>query len=221
MVREVEISMGKKSKKIPGAPKPPLNSYMEFVKAERVRILSGGTMPTIELSRVIGQKWRTLSAEEKAIYVERSKENRVRYEAEKAAFMFAFDTEPQPFTSSGTISRSRYLVLIFFIAAIEEEIPQTTKASEEGASINLDDIGFAKHARFEWHPALKTSLLARGTRVRVKFFGTGELGTVDESQWVTYSEEEEARLSKLLDVSSFSFTNGMNELKKLRHRILR
>ena len=79
--------MGRKGKRAPGTPKPPLNSYMEFCKEERTRLLSLRSMSTIELSKVVGENWRKMTAEEKKVYEERSKANRVIYEEEMQTFM--------------------------------------------------------------------------------------------------------------------------------------
>ena len=94
-------------------------------------------------------------------------------------------------------------------------------APSTSATIGLDDVGFAKHSGFEWHPALKTASFARGTRLRVTFFGTGEKGTVNESNWVSYSEEEEARILSLFEIRKAAFKDGLKQLKNLRERILK
>ena len=53
-----------KSRKVPGAPKPPLSSYMEFVKAERSSILNDlGKLPLVELGKELGKRWKNLSPE--------------------------------------------------------------------------------------------------------------------------------------------------------------
>ena len=100
----------------------------------------------------------------------------------------------------------------------ESESPQTG-TEEEG--ITLNDTGFAKHSTFEWHPALKTASLAKGTRIRVRFFGTGEMGTVDSSSWVEYCVEEESKILNIIGAPSASFLTGLDEMKKLREKILR
>ena len=60
--------MGKKSRKDkdPSAPKPPLNSYMEFAKEERPRVLLDlGNLSTTEVGKEIGVRWRELPKEER------------------------------------------------------------------------------------------------------------------------------------------------------------
>ena len=79
--------MARKTKRLPGAPKPPLNSYMEFFKEERVRVMAEGTVSTMDISKIIGERWRILDVEEKKKYVDKSKQNRAVYEEEKRAFM--------------------------------------------------------------------------------------------------------------------------------------
>ena len=106
------------------------------------------------------------------------------------------------------------------IAIVSEQMSQSV-SEEEDLSITLDDIGFAKHSNFQWHPALKTASLAKGSRILVRFFGTGEMGTVNSPKWIKYCAEEEARILDVIGVPSASFVKGLDEMKKLRQKILR
>ena len=81
--------MGKKSKRLPGAPKLPLNSYMEFFKEERVRIMSEGSATTLEISKIVGERWRKLTDEEKQVYEAKSRENRLMYEEKRRSFLLS------------------------------------------------------------------------------------------------------------------------------------
>ena len=49
-------------------------------------------------------------------------------------------------------------------------------ADTEDSVILLENLGFAKQSKYPWHPALKKGLLAKGSRVSVQFFGTGQSG---------------------------------------------
>ena len=98
--------MARKIKRLPGAPKPPLNSYMEFFKEERVRVMAEGTVSTMDISKIIGERWRTLNVEEKKIYVDRSNHNRAVYEEEKRAFMSKCEDDNDPSNSDDIIPAS-------------------------------------------------------------------------------------------------------------------
>ena len=64
----VDKAKSKKSrkKKIPGAPKKPLNPYMEFVKAERPKVKEEmGNVSLMEVAKELGRRWKNLSSAEK------------------------------------------------------------------------------------------------------------------------------------------------------------
>ena len=74
--------MVKKAKKSrdPSAPKPPLNSYLEFYKEERPRVLiQYPDFSTKEVAREIGKRWKGLEKDVKDIYEQRTLENKSRY----------------------------------------------------------------------------------------------------------------------------------------------
>lgn len=77
---------GRKEKE-KGAPKHPSASYMFFSNANRDRVLSENPGYTvIDISRHIGNMWKTLSPEEKLPYEEQAKQDRQRYQKEMEEF---------------------------------------------------------------------------------------------------------------------------------------
>ena len=62
------------------------------------------------------------------------------------------------------------------------------------SKILLEDLGFAKQSGYEWHPALKRGEIARGSRIKVTFFGTGDSCFVNKADWIQYSEETKLKV---------------------------
>ena len=189
-------SKSKKKRKDSFAPKLPLSSFMEFGKLERPKILAElGALPIAEVGRELGNRWRSLSKEEKKQFEEKSKENKLRYKKEKENRVqqglsdlinksgdgnAGSPPEEGPGGESSTTSPSSDPEA----GTVEEsEGPSNARPSEPDAeSVTLNDLGFAQQKRFPWHPAMKTGTLAKGTRIKVTMFGTGETVTVDRSK---------------------------------------
>ena len=76
--------MGKRAKKDPLAPKPPLNSYMEFARDERPKVLQDlGQVSTTEVGKEIGLRWKNLKEDEREKYMVRFRANQEQYKIEK------------------------------------------------------------------------------------------------------------------------------------------
>ena len=93
-------------------------------------------------------------------------------------------------------------------------------STQQENTIRLEDLGFAKQTKYSWHPALKTGVLARGTRVKVTFFGTGQTGTVNKSKWTSFSAQAEFRFSTPELRKTASYRVGLQQMKALREKIL-
>lgn len=151
--------------KDPRLPKKPLSSFMEFCRDERKRILGGGEVHSVaEIGKKLGKRWRDLDANAKQLYKMRGDKNRSEYEKEKERLLSC-----DPGASSVVQSEE--------LEEVEESDEQAVNVHKE--KVKIDDLGFAKQNKFQWHPALRTGTLANGTRVRVTFFGTGQSGTVN------------------------------------------
>ena len=79
---------GKGSRKKIGAPRGPRSAYCFFVKLERTRIAKelGPDATFGEIGKEMGKVWENLTSEEKQVYIDKSKEDKIRYNNEKARF---------------------------------------------------------------------------------------------------------------------------------------
>ena len=86
-------------------------------------------------------------------------------------------------------------------------------------AIKLTDLGFAKQKKYPWHPALRIGVMAKGTRLKVQFFGTGQFGTVDKSKWLAFSEQVEDRIKTPNLMKAAAFKRGLEQMKSLRDKL--
>ena len=223
-------SAQRKKGKDPLAPKLPLSSYMEFAKEERQRVLLDlGSIPLGEVGKELGRRWRDLSKEERETFETRSKQNRAKYVEEKKSFantripeqqrpspsQSMVTSEPPPPQDQTSSSDS-----LPFQTVLSPAQASNLPSSSQPDNIELSDLGFAKQKGFPWHPALKTGVLARGTRLKVTFLGTGQPGTVDKSGWLVYSEQAEAKVTTAKLRNAAAFKTGLGQMKSLRDKLL-
>ena len=83
----------------------------------------------------------------------------------------------------------------------------------------LEDLGFAKQKGYSFHPAMKTGQIARGSRIQVTYFGTGQTGTVDASKWIKYSSSVAERIATPRLKKDSAFRVGLEQLKALSIKI--
>ncbi|KAI8335098.1 non-histone chromosomal protein 6 [Chlamydoabsidia padenii] len=82
--KDVKIS-SKRAKKDPNAPKRGLSAYMFFSQANRNKVKEENPEASFgQLGKILGQKWKEMSDEEKKPYNEQAEKDKARYEAEKA-----------------------------------------------------------------------------------------------------------------------------------------
>ncbi|ODQ63614.1 Non-histone chromosomal protein 6 [Nadsonia fulvescens var. elongata DSM 6958] len=77
-----------RKKKDPNAPKRSLSAYMFF--ANETRDLIRAQNPGIafgQVGKLLGEKWRMMTADEKEPFEEKAKEDKKRYEDEKAVYL--------------------------------------------------------------------------------------------------------------------------------------
>jgi len=98
----------KKKKKDPNAPKKNMTAFLIFSNAERPKVMEENKEAGVAgWGKILGEKWKALSEEEKEPWQEKAKEDKARYEeemekykAEKAARVAAGeespDEEPSP-----------------------------------------------------------------------------------------------------------------------------
>ena len=214
-------SKPKKAKKDPNAPKRPLTSYLEFTRIERTKVLLDlGPLPVLDVGRELGSRWRQLDLERKKVFEEKGKENRVRYEKE----MVAYKTKELLVSSSTTSINSQDALEVAVnhsstLPPISAEAETSVPVPEVPPSIASGDLGFAKQKGYSFHPALKTGELARGTRIKVTYFGTGQTGTVDRAKWLKYSKQAEERITTPRLKTFVAFRSGLDQLKNLLAKI--
>ena len=180
---------------------------MEFSLRERPKILEDlGPKSTVDIGRELGLRWRSLTQEEKLPFELKAKENKTKYDLEKKLYKERKETDRREETASavsgaddGTVTNSDNSIL---------------------PSLNATDLGFAKQKKYSWHPALKVGMLAKGTRVKVQFFGTGQTGIVDSKNWVTYSVKTESRIKSKELMKDVAFRNGLIELHNLHQKLM-
>ena len=208
----------KKKKRDVLAPKLPLSSFMEFGKVERPKILAElGGISLTEVGRELGNRWRSLSNEEKKVFEDKSKENKLKYQKEKASL-------EQKRLSDNLASPDN------FVPPLQEEVqpesspgtsPPLSSSQSDSRPITENDLGFAQQKKFPWHPALKTGTLANGSRIRVTLFGTGETITVDKSKWVVFSDRSENRIKTQSRMRNAAFRKGLDQMKSLWEKVQR
>ncbi|KAF5117835.1 hypothetical protein DV495_004543 [Geotrichum candidum] len=77
----------RKKKKDPNAPKRSLSAYMFFASENRETVRTEN--PGIafgQIGRILGERWRALSVEEKEPYEAKAANDKKRYESEKAQY---------------------------------------------------------------------------------------------------------------------------------------
>ena len=190
------------------AHKKPLSSYMEFCEHERSNVVADGFNELTEIGKELGRRWRGLSAEEKCYYVNRSKQNREVYEKQKNK------NESQ---DNDTVSE----VTGEPILGVDDPQEDDSEPSSQGEkSLTVDDLGFARRKNFPWQPAVKLGEIARGTRFRVKFFGTGMSGIVDQSKWTQFTEQAETRIKTASLMKSGAFQLGLTEMRRIKQKLI-
>ena len=227
------MGKGKKLKKRdPMAPKMPSSSYMEFAKVERSKVLVDlGQLAMVDVGRELGKRWKLLTPEQKAPFVEKSKENRLRYEQEMEVYRSKEQATEQPTTSLSEVvgdSEAEAHTLRNPIS-LPDSAPTishpSTATFTDPAPITLPskfeaaDLGFAKQKGYSWHPALRTGELARGSRIHVTYFGSGQTGTVEKAKWLKFSEEAEEKITTPRLRKYAAFNSGLDQLKNLLAKI--
>ncbi|GAN07545.1 non-histone chromosomal protein 6 [Mucor ambiguus] len=76
----------KRGKKDPNAPKRGLSAYMFFSQDKRAQVKEENPEASFgTLGKLLGEKWKAMSDEEKKPYVDKAEADKKRYEDEKAA----------------------------------------------------------------------------------------------------------------------------------------
>jgi len=92
--RKSKKADGGKKKKDPNAPKRGLSAYMFFANEQRENVREEN--PGIafgQVGRVLGERWKALSASQREPYEAKAKADKERYDAEKASYAAGGDDD--------------------------------------------------------------------------------------------------------------------------------
>jgi hypothetical protein len=85
-----------KKKKDPNAPKRSLSAYMFFANEQRDNVRSENPGISFgQVGRVLGERWKALSQDEKEPYEAKARADKKRYEDEKAAYAASKEQESE------------------------------------------------------------------------------------------------------------------------------
>ena len=179
--------------------KQPLNPYLEFARVERPKILAElGNLSVSEVGRELGKRWASLDKVGRSVFVEKSKVNRESYKQMKSGVLAPVSTgssESRIYNLNSNSSTSTVLIEADTVSTSSRSCrSECQEEVEQPTDISLNDLGFAKQRGYEWHPALKNTEIARGSRLKVTFFGTGDSCFVDKCDWVQFSEEAKLKV---------------------------
>ena len=77
----------KRAKKDPNAPKRALSAYMFFSAAKRAEVAAANPdFGITDVAKALGERWKTITDEEKNVYQQQADEDKIRYEREMTAY---------------------------------------------------------------------------------------------------------------------------------------
>ena len=197
-----------------------------------------GSLSIGEVGKELGRRWKNLAADEKQKYDDKSKENRERFCREMEDYKLRKEenksTEPatgeSPTNHQSESETAAPLDVQLLPAANPISDPEPSSSTNSSTDIfdtthskkpdpKIEDLGFAKQKGYSFHPAMKTGQIARGSRIQVTYFGTGQTGTVDASKWIKYSSCVEERIATPRLMKDSAFRVGLEQLKALSIKI--
>ena len=217
------------------APQKPPGPFLEFSRVEKQKLRAESPSLTgPEVQKELGRRWQTLPETHKNVFKEKSKKNMEEYSQKMKDFYENMSLSVMPSTSASASETVSITSSVTSNSALQPPIePIEVEAEDEeildkaedsltisDSSITVSDLGFAKQRFYPWHPALKTGVLARGSRISVTYFGTAQTGTVDKAKWVPYSELSEARICSSSLLQRSSFRKGLEKLKTMLGNII-
>ena len=199
----------------PLPPKKPLSPYLEFSKLERPIVLAemGSSLSFGDLGKELGRRWKALPQFEKGRFEEVTKENWKKY-SENLKELPKENSSNSPVAPPSSSTEQQI--------PDEQAPPKSPSKSttiESGKALLAGDLGFAKQRFYPWHPAMKTGVLARGSRILVTYFGTAQTGTIDRSKWVQYSKHAEEKICSPSLLKKGIFKKGLDQLKAMLSKI--
>ena len=208
----------------PMPPKKPPSTYVEFMKVEKRKVLEEyGALREGELGKELGKRWRDLPREEKLVFEEITKKNFETYQKDLAAFL-EDSAEPSATSVAAHTDPSGDKAPPAKTISVPETVqvtsaPGATTDNREEKQITAEDLGFARQKGYSWHPAVKTGEGSRGQRIKVKYFGTFETGTVDRVKWVKFSVQSESKICTTKLLMKPEFKLALEQLKNMMRKI--
>ncbi|KAG2228050.1 hypothetical protein INT45_012074 [Circinella minor] len=82
-----DTKRSKRGKKDPNAPKRGLSAYMFFSQAQRTNVQQENPDAAFgQIGKILGERWKSMSEDDKQPYKDKAEADKKRYEAEKAKF---------------------------------------------------------------------------------------------------------------------------------------
>ena len=100
------------------------------------------------------------------------------------------------------------------------EASSAAEEDEKQQNLELGDLGFASTRRYTPFPALVLSSNCAPGSKKVRFFGTGEVVVVPETNWTPYSVEAAALLLGNKAVNKAGFASALSQLSALAARVM-
>ena len=91
----VQFRKHSKSKKPAGSPKNALNSYIFFAKDAAIRqgiVASNPGIAPKEVTRKLGERWGAMSEADRAVYIKKALDDKVRYQDELSVYTSSMDS---------------------------------------------------------------------------------------------------------------------------------
>mmetsp|Transcript_12210 Transcript_12210/g.12596 ORF Transcript_12210/g.12596 Transcript_12210/m.12596 type:complete len:841 (-) Transcript_12210:18-2540(-) len=212
---ETEGKGSKKGKKDPALPKGPRSAYTYFTE-EYHSTQKGNAASFGELSKLAGEKWRTLSATEKEKYDKLAQSDKERYNREMADYTpssgFGSDGKALASSSSSTTATT----------ATTSSSSKSKGSSSTGKGKKGDANGDEKKKKVKDKNAPKAALTAYNifcSKIRAKIKeeipGISPTDIVKEAaaRWKTISAEEKSQYDQLAQADKVRHSNEMNAYK--------
>ena len=197
------------------------NGFLEFSKFERPKIVaSNGDLSVPEIAKELGFRWRALSEDERNKYHLKSKSNSAKQKDSLMVNSCAVIAVAGDSVSGEERSLENNESEEMVVNSVIEVTDGDDVLSGSGPTITAENLGFAKQRFYPWHPAMRTGDFAKGTRVKVTYFGTGETGVVDRDKWIKFSEESESKVCTPGLMRKVSFLKGLDQLKGMLQKVL-
>lgn len=117
MVQKVSKKRNKRIVKDPNAPKRASGAYVFFAEEMRPKLMTENPdIKFVEMGRVLGERWRALTLEEKAKYESKAAEDKMRFQLEMQQYTAAQATHQQQMQQRQEQQQQRHLQIVQHMA---------------------------------------------------------------------------------------------------------